>query len=159
MDDDLPNPPVPTLNTPSLRRKVYPAGSVGPWVVFFRTKDKPLKVLQISQDLGKRFKSVTAIHKVRPDKLKVVCGSLKEANEIACCKHFTEEYRVYVPSRSVEIDGVVVEPSLTREDFIKYGVGRFKDPRLYDVKILDCRPMHACLWEERKRTPLQARFE
>ena len=84
----------------------------------------------------------SVIQKVRRDKLRVVVGSLKEANEIASCKNFTNEYRVYVPSRSVEIDGVVTEPSLSREDFIKYGVGRFKDPRLYDVKILDCKPMH-----------------
>ena len=67
----------------------------------------------------------------------MVVGSLKEANEIVCCRDFTDEYRIYVPSRSVEIDGVVTDPSLSRKDLIKYRVGRFKDPRRYDVNILD----------------------
>ena len=61
---------------------------------------------------------MTAIQKVRPDKLQVDC----------LLRAFTDEYRDYVPSRSVEIDGVVTEPSLSREDFIKYGVGRLKTP-------------------------------
>ena len=152
MEDDPPNPldppgppvpPVPILNDLSSRQEVYRVGSVGPFVIFFRTKYKPLQVLDISQDLGDRYKSVTVIQKVRKDILRVVVGSLKEANEIACCELFTKKFHVYVPSRNVEIDGVVTEPSLEREHFIRHEVGRFKDPRLYDVKILDCRPMHS----------------
>ena len=93
MDEDSPDPTVlPAPHPP--RQKLYPAGSVGPWVVFIRPKENQLKVLQISRDLGNRFKFVTAIHKVRPDKLWVVVESLKEANQIAACKKLTEEYRV-----------------------------------------------------------------
>ena len=139
---------VPRKNDQSVRKnppriRAYPNGSARPWVVFFRPKGKPLNILQISRDLVKRFSAVSDITKVRPNRLRVSVGSLKQANEIAACELFTREYHVYVPSREVEIDGVVSESSLTCEDLMQYGIGRFKDPMLQPVKILECKQLYS----------------
>jgi hypothetical protein len=123
------------------RLKVYPenAAQAGPWVVFFRPKPngKPLNVIQISRDLAK-WTSVTEITKVRPNKLRAVVANLKAANEIVASQFFTIEYRVYIPSRDVEIEGVISDESLTVEDIKRHGVGRFKNLASTNVKILDC---------------------
>ena len=113
-------------NVPRIR--AYHERSPGPWMVFFRPKGKPLNVIQISRDLTKRFSAVTEISKVKPNKLRVSVSSLKQANEIVASELFTREYHVYVPSREVEIDGVVTEASLTCEDLLQFGIGRFKNP-------------------------------
>ena len=125
------------------RVKLYPDGAKGPWVVFFRPKAKALNCMQISRDLAKQFPTVTEILKVRPNKLRVTAQSLKQANDIASFKLFTLEYRVYVPARVVEIDGVVTERGLTVDQLLKSGIGRFKDSALQPVKILDCKQLHS----------------
>ena len=108
-----------SLQENSARIRAYPDGSTGPWVVFFRPKVKKLNILQISRDLTKRYPAVSEITKVRPDKVRVSVGDRKQANEIAASELFTREYHVYVPSRVVEIDGVVSESSLTEDDLLK----------------------------------------
>lgn len=154
-----PSPPLPTPPAPnpkqssdSLRHKAYPDDSKGPWVVFFRPKKKPLNIKQIEKDLFKRFSSVIDILRVRPDKLRVNVGNLKQANEIVACELFTLEYRVYIPSHNVEIEGVVTEASMTCDDFLKRGVGVFKNPALPEVKILDCSQMHSTSLVGTKKT-------
>ena len=87
-------------------------------MVFFRSKGKPLNIIQISRDLTKRYSAVTDITKVRPNKLRVSVANLKQANEIAASKLFTREYTV--PSREVEIDGVVSDSSLICDDLLKF---------------------------------------
>lgn len=149
-----PNPPTPNpaQSSAALRHKAYPDDSKGPWVVFFRPKQKPLNINQIEKDLFKRYSSVTDILKVRPDKLRVTVGNRRQANEIVACELFTLEYRVYIPCRDVEIEGVVTEASMTRDDFIQNGVGVFKNPTLPEVKILDCIRMHSSSLVGTKKT-------
>ena len=140
---------------PSNRVKVYPEGSNGPWVVFFRPKGKALNIMQISKDLVKHFSAVTEIFKVRPNKLRVTVSCLKQANAIAGFELFTREYRVYVPARVVEIDGVVTDAGLTVEDVLKFGSGRFKNSNIQPVKILDCKHLHSVSFDngEKRYTP------
>lgn len=88
---------------------------------------------------------------MRPDKLRVTVGNRKQANEIVACELFTLEYRVYIPSRDVEIEGVVTEASLTCDDFLKRGVGVFKNPVPPEVKILDCTQMQSASLDGTKK--------
>ena len=74
---------------------------------------------------------------------RVSVASLKQANEIAASELFTRKYTVDVPSREVEIDGVVSDWSLTCDDLLKYGIGRFKNPSLPPVKILECKKLYS----------------
>ena len=138
-DDESPKPNDLTCENRPPRQRFYHDISMGPWVVYFRPKPngKRLNVVSISRDLEKGFPSVSHIIRVRPDKLKVVVGSLKEANAIVRSDKFTIEYRVYVPARDVECDGKVVEEGLTASDLLVSGVGRFNDPRLPSIRIID----------------------
>lgn len=110
------------------------------WVVFFRTKDKPLRVSQISKDLVSRYPSVLEITKINRDKLRVVFSKSKEANAVVKNPLFTLEYRVYIPAHIVEIDGVITEESLTSEELLQ-GVGCFKNPNLPKLKILEVKQL------------------
>ena len=89
---------------------------------------------------------------MRPNKLRVVVSILKQANEIASHELFTREYRVYIPAKDVEIDGVVTEGSLTVDDILRHGVGCFKNPLIQDVKILDVKQLHSVFSIRRIRT-------
>ena len=133
--------PVPTINEPLKppRHRLYQDNSVGPWVVYFRPKPngKRLNLINIARDLKNGFTSVSLIEKVSPNKMRATVGSLKEANAIVRSKKFTIEYRVYIPARDVEIDGKVTEEGLTASELLDNGVGRFKDPALPPVRILD----------------------
>ena len=74
--------------------------------------------MQISRDLTARYSAVTDISKVRANKLRVSVANLKQANGSVASELSTREYTVYVPSRKVEIDGVVNEESLTCDDLL-----------------------------------------
>ena len=127
------------------RHRVYQDETVGPWVVYFRPKanGKRLNVVSIARDLMRAYPTVTEIQKVSPNKMRVVVPDRKVANAIVCSERFTIEYRVYIPARDVEIDGVVTEEGLSRDDLMADGVGRFKDPGLPPVKILDAFQMRS----------------
>ena len=98
-----------------------------------------MNVIQISRDLTKRYSAVTDICKVRPNKLRVSVADLKQA----ASELFTLEYHVYVPSREVEIDGVISDSGLSYDDLKKNGEGRFKDPLLPPVKIIECKQLYS----------------
>ena len=121
-----------TIIFPRVRQ--YPDGPGNRWVVYFRPKDKPLRVTQISKDLN-RYSSVLEIMKVGRDKLRVILSDRKQANLVVIDTRFTIEYRVYIPAHVVEVDGVVTEENLTETDLMG-GIGVFKDPNLPRVKIL-----------------------
>ena len=144
MDDpprSLEPPPHPEES--NKRIKAYPEHSRGPFIVFFRPIKKPLNVIQIGKDLAKQFSDVTEITKVRPNKLRVVVKSLKQANAIVNFELFTREYRVYIPAKDVEIDGVVTEENLTADDLLNQAVGCFKNPLIPKVKMLECKILHS----------------
>lgn len=136
ISDEEEDPPA----TFSPRIKTYPENSKGPWVVYFRPKKKPLNVLQIAKDLNRRFSAVRDIDKIPPNRLRVVVTNRKQANEIVAHQLFTLEYNVYIPARDVEIEGVVNDESLTKNDLLT-GVGQFKNRALPHVRILDCRQL------------------
>ena len=135
----LPGPPTDPNKKQPPRQKVYQDTSVGPWVVYFRPKPngKPVRLRNISRDLENGFPSVSLIHRVNQDKVRVVVGNLKEANAIVRCEKFTLEYRVYILAKDVECDGKIFEQGLSAPDLLANGVGRFKDPGLPPVPILD----------------------
>ena len=129
----LPNKPRPP------RQRLYHDGSNGPWVVYFRPKPngKRLNLISIARDLRSGYPSISQIERVSPNKMRVIVGSLKEANAIASCEKFTIEYRVYIPARDVECYGKVTEESLTASELMKNGVGRFKDLGLSPIPIVE----------------------
>lgn len=130
--DDEPN------SVPRVRKNL--AGQRDEWIVFFQPKEKPLNSMRISTELWKHYLGVTNVPKVYQNKLRVVVNNPTEANLIVCDPRFCKEYRVWIPARSVEIDGVVSEDGLTKQQILK-GVGQFKRRNLPAVQIIDVRQM------------------
>lgn len=118
----------------------YTEGSQTEWVVFFRPKQKPLNFIRITNDLMNHYSGLVQCTKLNKSKLRVVVDNAKQANEIVKDQRFCLEYRVWIPAHKVEIDGVVTDDGLTEEDLSK-AVGRFKNPKLPSVEILECRQL------------------
>ncbi|EDS29729.1 conserved hypothetical protein [Culex quinquefasciatus] len=121
---------------PTPRVRKYHDHPGGQWVVFFRPKSKPLNVMRIAADLEKHYSGVTEVTKLHRNKLRVALNNAKEANGIVCDPKFCVEYRVWIPARSVEIDGVVSEDHLTVQQVLK-GVGLFKRKNLPTVQVIE----------------------
>lgn len=123
-----------------LRTKIYPNGATGPFVVFFRPKSKPLNLINITRDLTRRFSGVSEIKRVHANKIRVVVNNIIHANEIVTCELFTLEYRVYIPSRIVECDGVVTEEGLTLDELYDCR-GYFNNRAVKPVKIIEVKQL------------------
>ncbi|XP_055522673.1 uncharacterized protein LOC129716858 [Wyeomyia smithii] len=135
--------PIPSTNDAPIRVKKYQKNQPGlRWVVYIRPKNKPLKVVQICKTLRLRYTSLIEVYKVKADKLKVTFSDLEHANAVVEDQNFTIEYRVYIPARAIEIEGVITEPDLTEKEILE-GTGRFKNPNLPEIKILECRRMYS----------------
>ncbi|XP_039447350.1 uncharacterized protein LOC120426623 [Culex pipiens pallens] len=96
--------------------------------------------MRIAADLEKHYSGVTEVTKLHRNKLRVALDNAKEANGIVCDPKFCVEYRVWIPARSVEIDGVVSEDHLTVQQVLK-GVGLFKRKNLPTVQVIEVRQM------------------
>lgn len=144
-----------TPKSTSSRVRLYPVGSSGPFVVYFRpkagTNSKSLNIIQISKDLTSRFKTITEISKIRFNKLRVIVNDVEQANNIVSSEFFTREYHVYIPARDVEIDGVITDSSLSVECIILNGFGCFKNTSIPSVKILDCKQLSSVSFVEGKK--------
>lgn len=124
----------------NVRTKIYPNGSTGPFIVFFRPKLKPLNLISITRDLTRKFSGVSEIKRVHANKIRVVVNNISHANEIVTCELFTLEYRVYIPSRIVECDGVVTEEGLTLDELYECR-GYFRNPAVSPVKIIEVKQL------------------
>lgn len=129
---------IPAATSKPVRVKIFPSTFLGPYVVYFRKKERPINVLLISAEVYKRYKSVKEIKKVSLDKLRVVFGSRGDANALLESNLFQNSYRVYAPCDSCEINGVIYDETLCCDDIINFGLGIFKNKSISPVKILDC---------------------
>lgn len=120
------------------RIKIYPTSFSGPFIVFFRKKDKPINVLLISAKIYEKYSSVKEIKKVSLDKLRVVFGSRDDANSLLESQIFAGSYRVYAPCDFCEISGVIYDETLDCNDIINHGIGIFKNKAISTVNVLDC---------------------
>lgn len=105
---------------------------------FFRPKRKALYIPRVSSELATNFSAIIDIFKVTSTKLRVTVDNRFHANKIVACGLFSPEYRVYIPNRDVEIEGVVTEASLFCENFLDAdSFGVFKNRDMPKVKLLD----------------------
>lgn len=121
-----------------VRQRCYPESSKGPFEVFVRQKEKPINVLLVSSELHKNFKTVKEIRKINFGKVRVVFASREEANNAISNELLSRLYRIYVPCDRVEIDGVINQSDIDLNYIVENGSGKFRDPRLPSVPILEC---------------------
>lgn len=132
------DPPPGPSDMNSFRIKVYPPSFDGPFVVYFRKKEKPINVLLISSEIYKKYSSVKEIKKISLDKLRVIFSSRDDANSLLESKLFISSYRVYAPCDFCEINGVIYDETLDCDDVRKFGIGIFKNNTIAPVQVLEC---------------------
>lgn len=132
----------------------YQPSSASPWVVYFRQKVKALDFLGFKRNLTRWYPG-TEFHQVNRNKLRVTAPTYKNANDIASDVGYNSEYYVYIPSRDVEIDGVVSAASLTCEDVME-GKGRLQNAVTSTIDILHCKKLQASSMVNGKKTYLQS---
>ncbi|EDS35070.1 conserved hypothetical protein [Culex quinquefasciatus] len=132
---------------PTPRVRKYQDAPGERWQVFFRPKHKPLQTMRISEELWKHYPGVTDVTKLHQNKLRATVNNPKEANAIVCDPRFCIEYRVWIPARSVEIDGVVSENGLTVQQVLT-AVGHFKRRSLPTIPVIEARQMGTAEEEE-----------
>ncbi|EDS37956.1 conserved hypothetical protein [Culex quinquefasciatus] len=137
-DKEVENSLKPDPPTPRVRK--YQDAPGERWQVFFRPKHKPLQTMQISEELWKHYPGVTDVTKLHQNKLRATVNNPKENNAIVCDPWFCIEYRVRIPARSVEIDGVVSENGLTVQQVLT-AVGHFKRRSLPSIPVIEARQM------------------
>lgn len=120
------------------RIRLYPTTHAGPFTVYVRKKEKPLKPLSHTVYVNKYYDSVISAEHSR-DKMKFVFGNVDQANKMITDKTFVE-YRVFINVSEVEIAGVIKFSELcdleSFDDLVQNGRGTF-DNSANSVKILE----------------------
>ncbi|EAT32332.1 AAEL015535-PA [Aedes aegypti] len=142
----IPKPPQ------SKRHRCYPESSKGPYEVFVRQKDKPVKVLLVSAEVHKHFRSVKEVKQIGFTKFRIIFSDRLEANNVVYNELPSRLCRVYIPSERVEIDGVINQAEMDLNYLTNEGYGKFKDPRVPQVSILECQQLAEARVEDNVKT-------
>lgn len=122
----------------SKRIRLFPESHAGPYIVFVRQAQKPLRPINHSVYVNKNYKSTVSAEHSR-EKMKFVLNDRLEANNLIEDKAFSE-YRVFIKADEVEIDGVINYDDLcdieSLEDLILFGKGILANSNV-NVRIID----------------------
>lgn len=109
--------------------------------MFVRQKDKPVKVLLVSAEVHKHYRSVKEVKQLGFTKVRIIFSDRSEANNVVYNELLSRLYRVYIPSGKVEIDGVINQAEMDLNCLTNEGFGKFDDPRVPQVSILECQQL------------------
>lgn len=128
----------PQRNSDESHLRQYRSSNTGPYTVFIRELQHKISPVQFAIHINKHYKSV-CLCRLNNDKMKVILADMQEANALVSDSVFAE-YRVYIPSAQVEVDGAINYSDLfdlcDLNDLKKYGEGKFNNTMLSPVKIL-----------------------
>ncbi|EDS43491.1 conserved hypothetical protein [Culex quinquefasciatus] len=133
----------------------YPELASGPYAVLIRQQDTPINLINLADTINRYYLSIKEISKQNRHTVKVLLTDRVEANHLTQNPTFTSTYRVYVPCRNVEIDGIVDEQGLNSTDLLKHGVGKFKKTIVDSVHIIRCSQLAKYSSEQNKYLPAQ----
>ena len=121
------------------RVRQYAKNHKGPFEVIIRPDKEPIKQLQLSKYIFKKYNGkIIACQSVNTDKVRIVCNDGLTANEIPSDKNLCTKYRVYIPEIYVEILGLInVSVFENEKDIVLFGEGKWKNPGIPTVKVLD----------------------
>lgn len=162
-DDEMPPvdkvKKVPSREVPSetnkrpIRIRQYPVGSKGPFVVRIRVKEDPLESMKLQDYMFKKFKAVNDIRQTNQFSIRVTFAAKaadketsevtenearEEANLLPRCEEWKKKYRIYIPEKLAEVIGCVswsIGDDI--DDLVKFGYGKFKNPLLPTVPIVE----------------------
>jgi hypothetical protein len=119
-----------------VRVKKYPIEAKGPYTVYVRSKDTPIDPLALQKSIFSAYKSCEEVFLVNDSKIRFKFKDLSEANGLVEDERY-KRYNVYVPAKEVEVQGVVQLPADTEIEPLQSAVGKFKDPRMGTVRIVE----------------------
>lgn len=125
------------------RVRYYASDYKGDILVFIHTSGEGLKADAIYKTLFKHFKNISQVTLVNKNKIKVLFDggekrkeSIVEANTLAEC--VIKDCSIYIPAKYVEVQGVVSWPVCEKiDDFVINGKGKFRNPLMKRLKVLD----------------------
>jgi hypothetical protein len=126
------------------RVRVYPVSHAGPYEVFIREINAPISYVWITRKLLSIFteRDFVEIKKHSKGKIRAVFRTLENANK-AVMEKLLPGFRMYIPSKSVEVYGVIkIDVAEDIKEISKSGVGKFKQPLMGAAKILDVYQMY-----------------
>jgi hypothetical protein len=131
--------------TKHTRIRQYGKNYKGEIIVFIHAAGDGLKTQAIYKELFNNFEFISQVTLVNKNKIKVLFKekesksreeAIEEANTLA--NSALKGCSIYIPAKLVEVQGVVSWPISEKiDDFVKSGNGKFKDPRMSNVKVLD----------------------
>ena len=131
-------------NSAKPRIRLFPAKHVGPFHVYLRKINVPIKYLTISRKIFQNFdkSKIAKIEEISKYKVRVEFKSHDEANNFVR-NDILSEYRKYILSDKVEISGIINLDDQEDVNYImKSGVGSFRNAILNEeIKILEIFPL------------------
>jgi hypothetical protein len=157
-------------NTKKVRMRQYPAGHEGPFVVNIRAVNVPLESKAIQKFIFEKYAHVKEITQVNEHKMRVVFANesgakvvlvngeeaapsrsvqaREEANDLPRQERWNMKFRVYIPAKNVEVQGLIpFSKNQKVDDFPMYAYGKFRNPKLTteNPKVLEAvRLMRRC---------------
>lgn len=133
--------------------RMYPKWMAGPYKVFFGQKETPIKVIHIADSLQKVYKSVGEIKKCSNFKVQITFSDRAEANKLVTDPEYTKLYKVFISGQQVEISGIINESGIDLHDLRNRATGKFKQPGICNLPILECSQIARFSPEENKFVP------
>lgn len=119
------------------RVRQYPATFRDLLIVYFHETNKTFNLIKISKYIISKNPSFICLKPVNFKKYIAEFRVLSDANKIVFDSVLTQDYRVYIPAKVVEVQGVIImKEDVDLNDIKLKGVGAFKHC-LSQVKIID----------------------
>ena len=118
--------------------RMYPKWMSGPYKMFIGQKETPIKVIHIVDSLQKVYKSVGEIKKLNNFKVQIIFTDRAEANKLVTDQEYTKAYNVFISGQQVEISGTINETGIDLHDLRNRATGKFKQPGICNLPILEC---------------------
>ena len=120
------------------RVRKYHERHKGPFEVLIRKENEEIKFLKLCKYIKAQYKENVILTKmINSEKMKVVCINKETANLIPCDQNLNKIYKVYIPEVRVEVLGTIKLATSEDEKLLMEAVGKWKNPALPEVKILD----------------------
>ena len=129
------------IKIPRIRQ--YFDGHKGPYKVFIRKISQDIKYFELNKETRKKYKTINDVFLASKNKISITYSSMKEANEFPHDKKWNSVYKVYIPEASVEVMAcVTLSIDEDEEELLKNGEGKFLNPHLKILKILEVLRFH-----------------
>ena len=126
-----------------LRIRQYHEGHKGPYKVFIRKIIQDIKYFQLNKEVRKYYKSIVDVFLSSKNKMSVTFSSMEEANAMPYNIKWNAVYKVYIPEATVEVMAcVTLSIEEDENELMKYGEGKFLNPHLKKLKILEVLRFH-----------------